>query len=58
MSVPVYDRDDKLAFSLQVTAKKKKHSTFSAGFTMFDELFLALAANFMQIKLHQIIARK
>lgn len=58
MSFPVFDTDQKLAFCIQVTSKKKKSSNFSAGFTMFDEMFLGMAAKFLQIKLHQIIARR
>lgn len=57
MSLPIFDREKKLAFCLQVTSKKKKNSNFSSGFTMFDEMLLLLTANIMQIKLHNILAR-
>jgi hypothetical protein len=57
MSLPIFDREKKLAFCLQVISKKKKNSTFSSGFTMFDEIFFTMTANIMQIKLHNILAR-
>lgn len=57
MSMPIFDRDKKLAFCLQVTSKKKKNSTFSSGFTMIDEMFLTITANIMQTKFHNILAR-
>jgi hypothetical protein len=56
MSYPIMDIDGELCMNLQVTSKKKKNSQFAAGFTMFDEIFLHLCGNFLQIKLHQILA--
>ena len=52
LSYPIFDMDGELCMNLQVTSKKKKNSQFAAGFTMFDEVFLHLCGNFLQIKLH------
>jgi len=60
MLFPIYlsmGTKTELVMCIQVMAKRKKfNANFFAGFSQFDETFLALCGNLLQIKVHQIIA--
>ncbi len=56
MLQPIVGTDGELAMALQLMAKEKKNSRGNktklyAGFTNFDEVFLAIIASFFQAKL-------
>ena len=61
MLQPIMGNDGELAMAIQLIAKEKKNSRGNknklyAGFTNFDEVFLAIVAYFFQTKLQQILA--
>ena len=57
ISVPIFGLEGGLCLNVQVLAKRKRNSKFSAGFTMTDELLLQLFCKIIEIKLHQTLAR-
>ena len=57
MSCPVFGIDGDLCLNIQVLARSKRNSKFSAGFTNVDAYIMQLFSHIIQVKVHQVIAQ-
>jgi len=47
ISAPIFNADGDLVFNIQVLAKKKRNSKFSAGFALTDQVLFDLFVNIL-----------